>query len=105
MDFLDFLGADGDAAAAAAGSDSDCDDSPAAARPAGPSALAVSLARLRQNLSPDAYTQLDAQGFLVLDNVFEQQLEKQQQRRRQVDRCASRPVHAGSSSWQVEGKK
>lgn len=77
MDFLDFLGADGDAAAAAAGSDSDCDDSPAAARPSGPSALAVSLARLRQNLSADAYEQLDAQGFLVLDNVFEQQLEKQ----------------------------
>jgi len=74
MDFLDSLGADGDAAAAAAGSDSDCDDSPAAARPAGPSALAVSLARLRQNLSPDAYEQLDAQGFLVLDNGFEQQL-------------------------------
>ena len=74
MDFLDFIGAEGEAAAAAVGSDSDCDESPSAARPAGPSALAVSLARLRQHLSADAYAQLDSQGFLVLDNVFEQQL-------------------------------
>lgn len=74
MDFLDFLGADAPAGAdpvVAAESDSDDEVAPAAS---GPSALALSLARLRAHVNRDATQQLEKQGFVVLDNVFENTL-------------------------------
>jgi hypothetical protein len=82
MDFLDFLGAEDSPAAAVVAAESSSDEeeettvSPAAK---GPSPLALSLARLRQHLATrDTLEQINKQGFVVLDNVFEQALVRKQ---------------------------
>jgi hypothetical protein len=77
MDFLDFLGAEDSPAAVVAAESSDEEEETTVSQ--GPSPLALSLARLRQHLATrDTLEQINKQGFVVLDNVFEQTLVRRQ---------------------------
>ena len=83
MDFLDFLGADDEAPAAAVPADSESESESEADLAAAAAAaeskrfstlLQISLTRLRGALTPDSYTLLQSQGYLVLDSLFEPEL-------------------------------
>lgn len=89
MDFLDFLGDDAAAAAADSGSDSEPEvDAAAEASKRFATLLNISLTRLRGAVTPESYTQLLREGYLVFDNLFEPELAR-------AFACEINALHAG----------